>query len=214
MSQLAPRIFPEITDYGDGMNRNAFFGGVVLATCIPIAAFAQIAAPSASPDPIAMCKELRSKTEAAQTDARNAALHGLSPAHRAQVQSIIDRVKAEKLDARTATGQIDDLLTVDEAKAVLAEQDKLHQRMRSLLESRPGVRSEGPGLQTQTMGIVVGPGAGRLPPGPPPMMMFGGPPDMGFSVFATTDGFQCGPSAGQALLRMNVPPERMPLRGP
>lgn len=187
------------------MNRNAFFAGVVLATCIPIATFAQTATPTASPDPIAMCKELRSKAKAAQTDARNAALHALSPAHRAQVQSIIDRVKAGKLDPRTATGQIDDLLTVDETKAVLAEQDKLHQTMRSLLESRPGVRSEGPGLQTQTMGIVVGPGAGPLPPGPPPMMMFGGPPGGAFSVFATTDGFWCGPSAGETLLRMNVP---------
>ncbi len=123
------------------MNRNAFFAGVVLATCIPIAAFAQIAAPTASPDPIAMCKELRSKAEAAQTDARNAAFQALSSAHRAQVQSIIDRVKAGKLDPRTATGQIDDLLTVDETKAVLAQQDKLQQTMRSLLESRPGVRS-------------------------------------------------------------------------
>jgi hypothetical protein len=193
------------------MNRNAFFAGVVLATCIPIAAFAQIAAPPASPDPIAMCKELRSKAEAAQTDARNAAFHALSPAHRAQVQSIIDGVKAGKLDPRTATGQIDDLLTVDESKAVLAEQDKLQQTTRSLLESRPGLRSEGPGLQTQTMRIVVGPGAGPLPPGPPSMMMFGGPPDMGFSVFATTDGFQCGPSAGQTLLRMSVSPEKMML---
>lgn len=197
------------------MNRNAFFAGVVLATCIPIAAFAQTAAPTASPDPIAMCKELRSKAEAAQTDARNAALHALSPAHRVQVQSIIDRVKAGKLDPGTAIGQIDDLLTVDETKAVLAEQDKFHQTMRSLLESRPGVRSEGPGLQTQTMGIVVGPGAGPLPPGPPPMMMFGGPPDKAFSVFAISDGFQCGPSAGQTLLRMNLPPEKMmPLRRP
>lgn len=197
------------------MNRNAFFAGVALATCIPIAAFAQTAAPTASPDPIAMCKELRSKAEAAQSDARNAALHALSPAHRAQAQSIIDRVNAGKLDPRTAAGQIDDLLTVHETKAVLAEQDRLHQKMRSLLESRPGVRSEGPGLQTQTMGIVVGPGAGPLPPDPPPMMMFGGPPDMGFSVFATTGGFQCGPSAGQTLLRMNVPPEKMmPLRRP
>lgn len=195
------------------MNRYAFFAGVVLATCIPIAALAQTAAPAASPDPIAMCKELRSKAEAAHSDARIAALHALSPAHRAQVQSIIDRVTAGKLAPRTATGQIDDLLTVDETKAVLAEQDKLHQTMRSLLESRPGMRSEGPGLQTQTMDIVVGSEAGPLPPGPPPMMMFGGP-DRGFSVFATTDGFQCGPSAGQVLLRMNVPSENMPLRRP
>jgi hypothetical protein len=190
------------------MNRNVFVAGLVLATCIPIAAFAQTAAPTASPDPIAMCKELRSKAEAAQSDARNAALRALSSAHRTQVLSIIDRVNAGKLDPHTAARQIDDLLTVDEIKAVLAEQDKLRQTMRTLVDSRPVSRFDGGERRTLE---IVGPG-----PGPEPMMvqgppnvMFGGPPGMGFGVFTTTNGFQCGPSAGQTLLRMNVPPEKM-----
>jgi hypothetical protein len=195
------------------MNRNAFVAGAVLATCIPFAAFAQTAPPTASPDPIAMCKELRSKVEAAQADARTAALRALSSAHRAQVQSIIDRVNAGKLDPATAAGQIDDLLSVDEAKAVLAEQQKLHQTMGSLVRSQAGAGFEGPALQTETMGVVVGPAPEPMPPGP--MVMFGGPPDKGYGVFARTNGFRCGPSAGQALLRMNVQPEKMtPLRRP
>ena len=110
-----------------------------LAVAIPFTVLAQPtpapgAPPAGGPPPAAW-----SEMQKARDDTRAAAFDDLTPEHRAQVQSIVDRVNAGTLtDLGDASRQIDAVLTPDESKAVLAERAKMRDAMRAQMAQNGG----------------------------------------------------------------------------
>jgi hypothetical protein len=128
--------------------------------------------------------------EKIRTDAKAAAYAALTPGHATSVQAIVAQVAAGTLDRRAAAGQIDALLSPDEAKAVLAADAK----------SRAAIRAAFGG----NGGPPPPPGAGP-PPGP------GGPPPPGGGApgAGPPGGGRFGPpSAGRFLLMISMGPPR------
>jgi hypothetical protein len=108
---------------------------LALATGLPLAACAQQSnASDNGPSP-----EIRAQLQQARDNAKTAAFNDLTPANRVKVQGIIDQVNNGQLtDLKAATQQINAVLTPAEAKAVLAEADKLKQTMRSSMPRPEG----------------------------------------------------------------------------
>jgi hypothetical protein len=156
---------------------------------LPAAALAQ-GAPGPDAGPPA---DVRAQMDQARADARTAAFAKLSPAHRAGVQAVIDRVNAGKLtDLADAAAQIDANLTPDESAAVLAQRQTL---MAAMHHGAPNGGGPPPGMQP--------PGEGGAPPGesgPPPGA---GPPGdgQGHGTHAA--------DAGRFLLMLSVSRETM-----
>jgi hypothetical protein len=123
--------------------------------------------------------------EKLRADAKASAYAALTPAHAASVQGIVAQVAAGTLDRRAAAGQIDALLSPDEAKAVLAAETKSRAAMRAAFAGAGGPPPPPPGGPP--------PGAGGPPPG-------AGPPG----------GGRFGPpSAGRFLLMVSMAPRQM-----
>ena len=114
---------------------------LVVATGLPLAACAQQSnAAENGPSP-----EIKAQMQAARDSAKTAAFNDLSAADRAKVQAIIDQVNNGQLtDLRAATQQIDAVLTPAEAKAVLAERDKMMQTIHANMPARPDGAAPGP----------------------------------------------------------------------
>ena len=114
----------------------------VLAAGLPLSVLAQAGGPPNGPPP-----EIRAQMQGARDAAKTAAFNDLSAANRAKVQSVIDQINAGQLtDLRAAAQQIDAALTPAEAKAVLAERDKMMQSIRANMPPRPdGPGPNGPG---------------------------------------------------------------------
>src|SRR5579884_191459 len=188
-----------------------------LAAAIPFAVLAQAAPPPpGGPPPGGGWSQMQK----ARDDTRAAAFNDIGAAHRAQVQSIVDRVNAGTLtDLRAAAQQIDAILTPDEAKAVLAEHRKLHDAMRARFREQHGMQPGAAGAPPPPGGPPpsyavpnaappAGPEANGAPPPAPGAMGpgAGGPPDR------VHEG---GPhrgmmnDAGAVLLMLAVSPERM-----
>ena len=167
------------------MNRTAFIAAVLLAAFIPAGAFAQGACGAKPIELPPISKDVRAKLEAAHAAARDAAFRTLTPEHRTRAQAIIDGITADRTaDPRAAAKQIDTLLTPDESKAVLAEGQRLLEKLQSLWPP---------------------PGQG----GPPVLLRVGGEgskplPGGGFAAFA------CEPTAGMTLLFLSVTPPPAP----
>jgi hypothetical protein len=105
----------------------------VLAAGLPLSVLAQAGGPPNGPPP-----EIQAQMQAARDAAKTAAFNDLSAVNRAKVQSIIDQINAGQLtDLRAAAQQIDAALTPAEAKAVLAERDKMMQSLRANMPPRP-----------------------------------------------------------------------------
>jgi hypothetical protein len=153
----------------------------VLAAGLPLSVLAQAGGPPNGPPP-----EIRAQMQAARDAAKSAALNDLSPATRAKVQSIVDQINGGQLtDLRGAAQQIDTALTPAEAKAVLAERDKMMQSMRANMPPRSD-------------------SAGPNGPGP----MAAGP--NGAAPKGSHDGFgRGGNDAGRFLLSLGVSREKM-----
>jgi hypothetical protein len=153
----------------------------VLAAGLPLSVLAQAAGPPNGPPP-----EIQAQMQAARDAAKTAAFNDLSAVNRAKVQSIIDQINAGQLtDVRAAAQQIDAALTPAEAKAVLAERDKMMQSMRANMPPRPdGAGPNSPGA------MAAGPN-GAAPKGP-------------------HDGFgRGGNDAGRFLISLGVSREKM-----
>jgi hypothetical protein len=91
-----------------------------LAVAMPFAASAQAGPGAGGPPP-----EMRARMLQMRDDAHKAAFNDLTPAHRTQVQAIVDQVNSGKLtDFAAAANQINAILTPDETKAVIAEHEK------------------------------------------------------------------------------------------
>jgi hypothetical protein len=158
----------------------------VLALCgtvvLPLAASAQAGppgppgAPGMGGPPSPPSPQQRAAMEKFRADAKASAFAALTPAHAAGVQTIVAQVAAGALDRRAAAGQIDALLTPDEAKSVLAAEAKSRAAMRTALAGAGGPP----------------PPAVAPPPGP------GGPPPGG--------GRFGPPSAGRFLLMVSMSP--------
>ena len=188
--------FPAVRRYRSGMKIIASAIAAAFAAAIPFAVLAQGAPPPGAPPAGGPPGGGWSEMQKTRDDTRAAAFNDLAPTHRAQVQSIVDRLNAGSLsDLRAVAQQIDALLTPDEAKAVLAERDKMREAMRARFREA---------------------GAGGLPPNggpanPPPLNAGpnGAPPG------ATPDGprrfDRMGHmnDAGTFLLQVAVTPERM-----
>lgn len=170
------------------MNRTAIIASALLAASMPFAALAQgvpQASPAAAERP-GLTDDMRAKVDAARTTARDAALAALSPAHRASVQSIVAAVTAgTTTDVRAAATQIDALLTADESAAVLAQNAKLRDTLRTLVPQRPDGPPPGAPRERGPNGMSDGAGAAAHPP-----------------------------SAGLTLLRLSLSREVMRLRRP
>lgn len=143
---------------------------LLLALCavflMPFAALAQPAPPMQGGPPT---PEQRAAMEKARADAKTAAYQALTPAHVTSVNAIVAQVAAGTLDRRSASGQIDALLTPDEKTAVMAAANKSFAAMRAA-GGGPG----GPRPQTGAAAPPPPPGAG----GPPGGGRFG-PPSAG-----------------------------------
>jgi hypothetical protein len=107
--------------------------GALLALGTPIAASAQMFPGGDGPPP-----EVRAQMEQARTNAKAAAFNDLSADHRAKVEAIVAKFNDGSLEPADAASQIDAILTPDEAKAVLAEQQKLRDAMRQAFAAANG----------------------------------------------------------------------------
>jgi len=125
---------------------------LALTASMPLAAFAQ-AAPAAPPAPAppgphwTPSPEMQARMQRAHDDFRAAALAQLSPAHRSELQAIIDQVNSGKLsDLKDATNRIDSVLTYNEAKAILAQGKKAMAAMHAGFkhDGAPGATGGGP----------------------------------------------------------------------
>jgi hypothetical protein len=136
----------------------------VLAAGLPLSVLAQAGGPPNGPPP-----EMRAQMQAAHDAAKTAAFNDLSAATRAKVQAVIDQINGGQLtDVRAAAQQIDAMLTPAEAKAVLAERDKMMQSIQANMPARPdGASPNGPGA------MAAGPN-GAAPKGPHDGMGRGG----------------------------------------
>ncbi len=174
-----------------------------LAAAMPFAVFAQGAPPPAAPPDGGPPPAGWSQMEKTRDDTRAAAFDDLGAAHRAQVQSIVDRVNAGSVsDLRAAAQQIDAVLTPDEAKAVLSERDKLRDAMRARFRDRNADAAPPPNGPA--------PNGAPNPPvnGPPPnAQRAGGAP--GPDGPRRFDRMGHMNDAGSFLLQLAVPPERM-----
>ena len=157
----------------------------VLALCgtvvLPVAASAQAGPPGMGGPP---SPQQQAAMEKLRADAKASAYAALTPAHAASVQGIVAQVAAGTLDRRAAAGQIDALLSPDEAKAVLAAETKSRAAMRA---------------------AFAGAGGPPPPPGGPPPGAGGPPPGAG-----PPGGGRFGPpSAGRFLLMVSMAPRQM-----
>ena len=141
--------------------------------------------------------------EKIHAEAKTAAYAALTPAHAASVTSITAKVAAGTLDPRSAGKQIDELLTTDEQKAVLAAQQKARDTMRAAMEAAGAGPMGGP----PGMGGAGGPPPGMRggPGGPGSPGMRGGPdgPPGG------PGGRHFGRSAGRYLMMVSMTPDEM-----
>ena len=125
---------------------------------VPATALAQQGPPpgmGAPPSP-----QQQAVMEKARADAKAAAYAVLSPAHAASVNAIVAQVLAGTLDRRAAGGQIDALLTPDEAKGVLAAAAK--SRPPGGPPPPPAGAAPPPGGEPQGGGRFGPPSAGRF----------------------------------------------------
>jgi hypothetical protein len=77
----------------------------------------------------------------ARDQAKTAAFNDLSADHRAKVQAIVAQYNNGSIQRDDAVKQIDAVLTPDETKAVLGEEQKMHDAMRQAFAGNP--RSNG-----------------------------------------------------------------------
>jgi polyhydroxyalkanoate synthesis regulator phasin len=111
----------------------------IVAAALPLAALAQMD-PAGGPPP-----EMRAQMMQMHEQAKTQAYNDLSPAHRAQVQTIVDKVNAGSLAPNDATAQIDALLTPAETTAVLATAKSMHDKMRQMMMQSGGMQGPPPG---------------------------------------------------------------------
>jgi hypothetical protein len=196
------------------MTKRTSLLALALAAAMPVAAFAQSAPPARqwpTPSP-----EMKARMQHARDEMRTSAFSHLSPAHRAEVQAIVDQVNSGKLnDPKDAVNRIDNVLSYNEGKAIIAG-FKAH--MAAMHGRRGGWHPGGP----------PPPGAPPAPPAPPaagapPAMPSGGPMAIGPGGPMRGQGWHGGwrhsrhrhhrgmrtPDAGQLLLMVAVNPDRM-----
>lgn len=99
--------------------RTLLMAGALLVVGAPLAASAQMYEGSIPPEILQ-----------ARDQAKTAAFNDLSPDHRAKVQAIVAQYDSGSIQRDDAVKQIDAVLTPDETKAVLGEQQKMRDAMR------------------------------------------------------------------------------------
>jgi hypothetical protein len=103
--------------------------GALLALGAPLSAAAQMYPGGGSMPP---------EVQQARDNAKTAAFNDLSPDHRSKVQAIIAQFNNGSIQRDDAVKQIDAVLTPDETKAVLGEQQKLRDAMRQAFANANG----------------------------------------------------------------------------
>jgi hypothetical protein len=106
--------------------RSIALAGALFALLVPTIALAQEGGPP--PEVRAQFEKLRDQTK---TDA----LNDLSADHRSKVQAILSQVQSGEVDPQDAASQIDSILTPDESKKVLGEEQKLRDAMRQQMSN-------------------------------------------------------------------------------
>lgn len=170
---------------------------VLLTLPFPAAALAQ-ASPNSEAAPAAFVD-----TEQARSDARVAAFNALSESHRTQVQAIVDKFDAGALVFDDAAKQIDAILSADESKALLLQQQQFREKLR---QSPPNGDAEGlpPGSSPGSPPVQEYPGGGRPTGGFP-----GSGPPGSDRPNSGAGGGHFHPDAGQFLLRVAASPQSL-----
>ena len=159
---------------------------------------------------------MRALMDKVHADAKAAAFAAVTPVHAGAIAALAAQVTAKTLDPRSASEQIDGLLTGNEQNAVLAAARKSRQEMFAAMQAAggPGPMMGGgpPGMSGRPPGMGGGPaGMGGGPPG-----MAGGPSGMGGG--GPSGGGPDGGrehrgghqlSAGRYLLMLSMPPGQM-----
>jgi hypothetical protein len=106
--------------------RYLLFAFALAAALVPAAAAAQATPPPGGPPPD------RAKLEEFRAVARVNALKNLSVDHQAKIQAIVSAVGAGTLPLRDGAKQIDAILTPDESKAILAQEQQIRETMMAM----------------------------------------------------------------------------------
>jgi hypothetical protein len=108
-------------------------------------AFAPIAASAQpGPGPAGASPELRAKFEQARADAKANSLKALSADHQTKIQAVVDGFNAGTIVPTDAIAQIDAILTPDESKAALDQQQKMRDTLKALRPADAGPPPERP----------------------------------------------------------------------
>ena len=158
--------------------KTAIMALALAAFISPLAVLAQTSPDSNGPPP-----EMRAKMEQMRTDAHTSAYAQLSADHRTKVQAIVDQFNAGKLDHKTASQQIDAVLSPAESANLLKQAQSFHDSMRSMMGGPP-------------------PGA----PGPPGAPQNGPPPQGGQAM---GEHHHHTPDAGRFLLMVSASPDKL-----
>lgn len=105
---------------------------VLLAFALAAALVPAAAAAQATPPPSGGPPPDRAKLEEFRAVARTNALKNLSVDHLAKIQAIVSAVGAGTLPLRDGAQQIDAILTPDESKAILAQEQKIRETMTAM----------------------------------------------------------------------------------
>jgi hypothetical protein len=127
------------------------FTAAVLAAAIPSVGIAQQGPPAMPPGAMQ-----------ARDAAKTASFNDLNPDHRAKVQAIVDKFNSGSLSMTDATSQIDGILSPDESKAVLGEQEKFRDAMRQQFANQNGGGGQYQGHGGMGMRQRQAPDAGRF----------------------------------------------------
>jgi len=97
----------------------------LLALALGLALAPVVASAQPGPGPGGPPPELRAKIEQARADAKTNCLKALSADHQTKIQAIVDGFNAGTIAPPDAIAQIDGVLTPDEIKAILDQQQKM-----------------------------------------------------------------------------------------
>lgn len=114
--------------------KKPFFAFLMAAALMPLAASPVFAQTPPDGDGYGPPPQVRAQMEQLRATTKTNAFNALSQDHRNKINAIISQVNAGTLDRRDAVTQIDAILSPSEAQAVLAENKKMRDSMRTIFQ--------------------------------------------------------------------------------
>jgi hypothetical protein len=130
-----------------------------LALALSLVLAPVVASAQPGPGPGGPSPELRAKFEQVRADAKTNSLKALSADHQSKIQAIVDGFNAGTIAAPDAIAQIDAVLSPDESKTVLDQEQKMRDSLRAL---RPAESVTAGAERPKTEGAGRKPDAGRF----------------------------------------------------